>query len=49
VRQTLSFKGAKDEIKSFEEDGRLELSLKGLTPESASELTDKLMALFPRE
>jgi ParB family chromosome partitioning protein len=47
VRQTLTFKGAMGEIKSFEKDGRLELSLKGLTPESASELTDKLMALFP--
>jgi len=49
VRQTVTFKGAKGEIKSFEEDGRLELSLKGLTPESASELTDKLMELFPRQ
>jgi ParB family chromosome partitioning protein len=46
VRQPLTFKGAKGEIKSFEEDGRLELSLKGLTRESASELTDKLTALF---
>lgn len=49
TREALTFKGAKGEIKSFEEDGRLELSLKGLTPESARELTSKLMALFPKE
>lgn len=49
TREVLTFKGAKGEIKSFEEDGRVELSLKGLTPESARELTSKLMALFPKE
>lgn len=49
TREALTFKGAKGEIKSFEEDGRVELSLKGLTPEAARELTSKLMALFPKE
>lgn len=49
TREVLTFKGAKGEIKSFDEDGRVELTLKGLTPESARELTSKLMALFPKE
>ena len=49
TREALSFHGAKGELKTFEEDGRLELSLKGLTPEAAHELTSKLMALFPKK
>ncbi len=49
TREVLTFKGAVGEIKSFDEDGRVELSLKGLTPESAREFTSKLMALFPKE
>jgi ParB family chromosome partitioning protein len=49
TREALTFKGAKGEIKSFEEDGRVELSLKGLSPETARELTAKLMSLFPKE
>ena len=49
TREALSFKGAKGELKSFEEDGRIELSLRGLTPETANEFTSRLMALFPKE
>jgi len=49
TREALTFKGAKGELKSFEEDGRVELILKGLTPETAHELASKLMGLFPKE
>lgn len=49
TRETLSFKGAKGELKSFEEDGRVELSLKGLSPEAAQEITQKLKDLFPKD
>lgn len=49
TREALTFRGAKGELKSFEEDGRVELSLKGLSPDAAHELTQKLMALFPKE
>ena len=49
TREVLSFKGAKGELKSFEEDGRIELSLRGLSHETAHEITSKLMALFPKE
>ncbi len=48
TRESLSFKGAKGELKSFEEEGRVELSLKGLSPETAVEITQKLKALFPK-
>lgn len=49
TREPLTFKGAKGEIKSFEEDGRVELSLKGLSPEAAREVASRLRALFPKE
>ncbi len=49
TRETLSFKGAKGELKSFEEDGRVELSLKGLSPDAAQEITQKLKDLFPKD
>ena len=49
TREVLSFKGAKGELKSFEEDGRIELSLRGLSHETTQEITSKLMALFPKE
>ncbi|MEQ5844307.1 ParB/RepB/Spo0J family partition protein (plasmid) [Paraburkholderia acidicola] len=49
TRKPLKFRGAKGEFKSFEEDGRIELTLKGLTPETAQELQTKLFALFPEE
>lgn len=41
--------GAKGEFKSFEEDGRIELKLKGLAPDVAAEITEKILALFPKE
>lgn len=49
TREELTFHGAKGELKIFEDDGRLELSLKGLTPDAYKELTAKLMSLFPKE
>ena len=49
TREKLSFRGAQGELKTFEEDGRVELSLKGLTIESAQDLTEKIMTLFPKE
>lgn len=45
-REVLSYKGAKGELKTFEEEGRMEFTLKGLTPEVTHELTVKLIALF---
>lgn len=47
-RESIIFRGAKGELKSFDEAGRIELSLTGLTAEAAQELTSKLMALFPK-
>lgn len=49
TREQLSFRGAKGEFKSFEEDGRIELKLKGLAPDVAAEITEKILALFPKE
>jgi len=49
TRESLNFKGAKGELKSFEEEGRIELSLRGLNPEDALEITSRLMALFPKD
>lgn len=48
TREVLRYRGAKGELKTFEEEGRIEFSLKGLTPEVAQDLTAKLMALFPK-
>ena len=48
TREVLRYRGAKGELKTFEEEGRMEFSLKGLTPEVAQELSAKLMALFPK-
>lgn len=48
TREVLRYRGAKGELKTFEEEGRMEFSLKGLTPELTQELTAKLMALFPK-
>ncbi|MCM3274502.1 hypothetical protein M3691_37970, partial [Paenibacillus elgii] len=36
TREQLSFRGAKGEFKSFEEDGRIELKLKGVAPDDAA-------------
>ncbi|WP_420213428.1 ParB/RepB/Spo0J family partition protein (plasmid) [Burkholderia aenigmatica] len=49
TREQLTFRGAKGEFKSFEEDGRIELKLKGLAPEIAQEISEKILALFPKE
>jgi ParB family chromosome partitioning protein len=46
--ESITFRGAKGVLKSFDEAGRVELSLTGLTAEAAQELTSKLMALFPK-
>lgn len=49
-RESLSYAGAKGELKAFEESGRLELKIKGLTEEGAKELKEKLLELFnPKE
>jgi len=49
TREQLTFRGAKGEFKSFEEDGRIELKLKGLAPDVAVEISEKILALFPKE
>jgi len=49
TREAIFFHGAKGEFKSFEEGGRIELAIKGLTPERAEEITSKIMALFPKD
>lgn len=49
TRELLTFRGAKGEFKSFEEDGRIELKLKGLAPDVAAEISEKILALFPKE
>jgi ParB family chromosome partitioning protein len=45
-REAVSYKGATGEIKAFERDGRLEMSLKGLSAESVQELTNALRELL---
>ena len=45
-REPIVFQGAKGELKTFEEGGRVEFSFKGLSPGSARELQDKILALF---
>lgn len=49
TREALSFRGAKGELKTFEEDGRMELVLKGLSAEAANDIAEKIKALFPKE
>ncbi|OJA92210.1 ParB/RepB/Spo0J family partition protein [Burkholderia ubonensis] len=49
TREQVTFRGAKGEFKSFQEDGRIELKLKGLAPEVAAEISEKILALFPKE
>ena len=49
VREPIAFRGAKGEIKTFEEDGRVELSIKGLDYDAAADLVAKLIALFSKE
>ena len=45
-RVTVSYKGATGEIKAFEKEGRVELSLKGLSTEAVQELTSALRTLL---
>ena len=47
-REALTFKGAKGEFKTFEEDGRIEFVLKGLSAADAEEIGAKIKALFPK-
>lgn len=49
MSESVAFKGAKGEIKSFDKDGRLELVIKGLSAESSEELMGKIRALFAKE
>ena len=49
TREAIVFRGAKGEMKTFEDGGRIELTLKGLTPEAAHELQDKILTLFPKQ
>lgn len=46
VSRELTFHGAKGLLKTFEKEGRLELSLKGLSPEYTEEILKKLEAVF---
>jgi ParB family chromosome partitioning protein len=48
TREALAFRGAKGELKAFEDDGRLELVIKGLKPEDAAHLAAQLRGLFPK-
>ena len=45
-REAVSYKGATGEIKAFEKEGRVEMSLKGLSTDAAQELTNALRALL---
>lgn len=49
IREPLVFNNAKGEIKMFDEDGRLEVVLKGLSPEDANVLLEKIKAIFPKQ
>lgn len=48
TKEPLRYRGATGELKTFEEEGRMEFNLQGLTPELIDELTAKLMTLFPK-
>lgn len=49
TKETLVFNGATGELKAFTEDGRIELSLKGLTPEMIEEVRAQLRSMFTRQ
>lgn len=49
TREQLTFRSAKGVFKSFEEEGRIELKLEGLSPEEAEDISKKILALFPKE
>ena len=46
MQEALSWQGAKGTLKVFEESGRVELALKGLSPEAAATLTQRLRNLL---
>lgn len=46
TKETVEFFGATGELKAFREDGRIELSIKGLTPELIDEIRVKLRGVF---
>lgn len=46
LKDTVSFGGAKGEIKIFEEDGRLQLTLNGLNSDEARAFTEKLKLIL---
>ena len=48
IREAVAYKGAIGEFKSFDEEGRVELVLKGLTPEASKEVAEKILSLFAR-
>jgi len=47
AKEELSFNGAKGELKTFEEEGRLELKMQGLSKEDAEKIRAGIKALFP--
>jgi len=46
IREPLAYAAAKGEIKTFEEDGRIELVLKGLAPPEAANLVERFKKLL---
>ena len=46
TKDSIKYFGAVGEFKSFEEEGRVEFSMKGLTQEQTHEITNKIKALF---
>ena len=44
LKEAISYQGGKGEIRSFEDEGRVELSLKGLTPEQTKQVSAALKA-----
>ncbi|MYM92758.1 ParB/RepB/Spo0J family partition protein [Duganella vulcania] len=49
AKEDLSYKGAKGQIKTFEEGGRLELVLQGLSKEDSDNIKTKIMEMFPEK
>lgn len=47
--ESVVFRGAKGEIKSFDKDGRLELVIKGLPKEDLEDLLGRIRAVFPAD
>lgn len=49
LREPVTYQGAKGELKSFGDEGRLELVLKGLSPQASQELASKILTLFSKQ